>query len=64
MRSIFYLDRDCIFKTGQVIFVPEWPNGEFVSFVGCILLTKSLLCNVAALYRVAVLFRVFRWKGP
>jgi hypothetical protein len=28
---IFDLDRDCIFKTGQVIFVPEWPKSEFVS---------------------------------
>jgi predicted membrane channel-forming protein YqfA (hemolysin III family) len=33
---IFDLDRDCIFwtgivfLTGQVIFVPEWPKGEFV----------------------------------
>jgi len=38
-----------VFLTGLVIFVPEWPNGEFVSyFIGCILLTKSLLCNVDA----------------
>jgi hypothetical protein len=39
-----------VFLTGQVIFVPEWPKGEFVSFcIGWILLTKSLSCNVAAL---------------
>jgi hypothetical protein len=30
---------EIVFLTGQVIFVPEWPKGEFVSFcVGCILL--------------------------
>jgi len=27
---IFFLDWDFIF-TGQVIFVPEWPKGEFVN---------------------------------
>jgi hypothetical protein len=27
----FDLDWDCIFKTGQVIFIPEWPKGEFAS---------------------------------
>jgi hypothetical protein len=25
------------FQTGQVFFVPEWPKGEFVSFIGLIL---------------------------
>lgn len=35
-----------VFQTSQVIFIPEWPNGEFAS---CILLTKSLLCKVAIL---------------
>jgi hypothetical protein len=30
-----------VFLTGQVIFVPEWPKGELVSFcVGYILLDK------------------------
>jgi len=29
--SIFCFGRECIFKTSQVIFVPEWPKGEFVS---------------------------------
>jgi hypothetical protein len=53
-----------VFLTSQVIFVPEWPKREFVSFIGYILLTKSLPCKVVALYRVAILFRVFRWKGP
>jgi hypothetical protein len=38
-----------VFLTGLVIFVPEWTNGEFVSIlIAYILLTKSLLCNVAA----------------
>jgi hypothetical protein len=38
---MFDLDWDCIFLSGQVIFVQEWPKGEFVSScVGCILLDK------------------------
>jgi hypothetical protein len=42
-----------VFLTGLMIFVPEWPNGEFVSIlIGYILLTKSLLCNVAAFIRM------------
>jgi len=41
-----------------VIFVLEWPNGEFVSLIGFILFTKSLLCNVAIINRVTVLFRI------
>jgi hypothetical protein len=49
-----------VILTGQVIFVPEWPKGEFVSFIGYILLTKSLPCKVAILYRVVVFFRVFK----
>jgi hypothetical protein len=28
---VFYFRQECIFKTDQVIFVPEWPNEEFVS---------------------------------
>jgi len=38
-----------VFLTGQVIFVPEWPKGEFVSFfvLAAFCWTKSLLCNVA-----------------
>jgi hypothetical protein len=38
-----------VFLTGQVIFVPKWPNGEFVSFIGYIMLTKSLPYKAAAL---------------
>jgi uncharacterized membrane protein len=39
--SIFLIRTGIVFLTGQVIFVPEWPKGEFVSFfVGCILLDK------------------------
>jgi hypothetical protein len=40
-----------------VIFVLEWPNGEFVSFIGFILLTKSLSCNVAILTGIPYYFR-------
>jgi len=33
MEYFFFLDWDCMFKIGQVFFVPEWPNGEFVSLL-------------------------------
>jgi hypothetical protein len=34
------------FQTGQVIFVPEWPKGEFVSILALFCVwTKSLMCN-------------------
>jgi hypothetical protein len=37
------------FQTGQVIFVPEWPKGEFVSILALFCVwTKSLMCNDAA----------------
>jgi hypothetical protein len=50
-----------VFLTGQVIFVSEWPKGEFVSFcIGCILLTKSLLCNVAVFTGMPYHFRIFK----
>jgi len=36
------------FQTGQVIFVPEWPNGEFVSILASFYVwTKSLMCKDA-----------------
>jgi len=37
------------FQTGQVIFVPEWPEGEFVSILASFCVwTKSLICKDAA----------------
>jgi hypothetical protein len=37
------------FQTGQVIFVPEWPKGEFVSILASFCVwTKSLICKDAA----------------
>jgi hypothetical protein len=37
------------FQTGQVIFVPEWPNGEFVSILASLCVwTKLLICKDAA----------------
>jgi hypothetical protein len=33
---------------------------DCVSFVGFILLTKSLLCNVAILNRATIYFRIFK----
>jgi hypothetical protein len=36
------------FQTGQVIFVPEWPEGEFVSILALFCIwKKSLMCNDA-----------------
>jgi hypothetical protein len=36
------------FHTGQVIFVPEWPKGEFVSILASFCVwTKSLMCKDA-----------------
>jgi hypothetical protein len=36
------------FQTGQVIFVPEWPKGEFVSILALFSVwTKSLICKDA-----------------
>jgi len=37
------------FQTGQVIFVSEWPKGEFVSILASLCVwTKSLKCKDAA----------------
>jgi hypothetical protein len=37
------------FQTGQVIFVPEWPKGEFVSILASFCVwTKSLICKDTA----------------
>jgi hypothetical protein len=37
------------FQTGQVIFIPEWPKGEFVSIlVSFCVWTKSLICKDTA----------------
>jgi hypothetical protein len=47
--SNFYFGPGMHFQTGQVIFVPEWPNGEFVSILALFCVwTKSLMCNDAA----------------
>jgi hypothetical protein len=36
------------FQTGQMIFVPEWPKGEFVSILASFCVwTKSLMCKDA-----------------
>jgi hypothetical protein len=46
------------FQTSQVIFVQEWPKGEFVSIIGLILcLKKSLVCKDVVLQGIP-LFRV------
>jgi len=57
-----------VFLNGQVIFVPKWPNGEFVNFwLVAFCLTKSLLCNVAVFTENAVDFSdiqsLFLWYG-
>jgi hypothetical protein len=47
--SNFYFGPGMYFQTGQVIFVPEWPKGEFVSILALFCVwTKSLMCNDAA----------------
>jgi hypothetical protein len=43
-ESIFNFRTEIVFLTGQVNFVPEWPNGELVSFIGYMLLMKTA-CN-------------------
>jgi hypothetical protein len=35
------------FQTGQVIFVPEWPKGKFVSIFGLILDKSTCVCKDA-----------------
>jgi len=45
---IFIFGPGMYFQTGQVIFVPEWPKGEFVSiFPSFCVWTKSLMCKDA-----------------
>jgi hypothetical protein len=44
--SNFYFFTRIVFSTGQVIFVPKWPNGEFVSLkLAAFCWTKSLPCQ-------------------
>jgi hypothetical protein len=46
--SNFYFGPGMYFQTGQVIFVLEWPNGEFVSILTSFCVwTKSLKCKDA-----------------
>jgi hypothetical protein len=47
--SNFYFGPGMYFQTGQVIFVPEWPKGEFVSILASFCVwTKSLICKDVA----------------
>jgi hypothetical protein len=47
-ESNFYFGPGMYFQTGQVIFVLEWPKGEFVSILALFCVwTKSLMCNDA-----------------
>jgi hypothetical protein len=44
--SNFYFRTGMYFQTGQVIFVLEWPKGEFVSILASFCFwTKSLMCK-------------------
>jgi hypothetical protein len=46
--SNFYFRPGMYFQTSQVIFVPEWPNREFVSILASFCVwTKSLKCKDA-----------------
>jgi hypothetical protein len=43
---IFIFGPGMYFQNGQVIFVPEWPKGEFVSILASFCVwTKSLKCK-------------------
>jgi hypothetical protein len=48
-RGVIYIfGPGMYFQTGQVIFVPEWPKGEFVSILASFCVwTKSLKCKNA-----------------
>jgi hypothetical protein len=47
--SNFYFGPGMYFQTGQVIFVPKWPKGEFVSILASFCVwTKSFICKDAA----------------
>jgi hypothetical protein len=59
-KRIVFLFTGIVFLIGQSDFVSKWPKGELLVFcVGFILLTKSLLCNVAVIIKDAGCFRVF-----
>jgi hypothetical protein len=45
------------FQTGQVIFVPEWPKGEFVSIIGLILFGQNHLYVKDTILQGILLFR-------
>jgi hypothetical protein len=48
MGSTFIFEPGMYFQTSQVIFVPEWPKGEFVSILASFCVwTKSLKCKDA-----------------
>jgi hypothetical protein len=41
---IFIFGPGMYFQTDQVIFVTEWPKGEFVNIIGIILFGQNHLC--------------------
>jgi predicted membrane channel-forming protein YqfA (hemolysin III family) len=46
--SNFYFWNGIVFLTGQVIFIPKWPKGEFVSLkLAAFCWSKTLPCNDA-----------------
>jgi hypothetical protein len=52
------------FQTGQVFFVPKWPNGSLLVFyVGNILVNKNTICNYCIFTGLLVLFNVFKLYG-
>jgi hypothetical protein len=61
LEYFYFLDWDCIFKSVKWFFVPEWLNGEFVSFIGYIMSTKTLSCKVTALTGTPYDFRIFKY---
>ena len=46
--NFYFVGPGMYFQTGLVIFVPEWPKGEFVSILALFCVwTKSFICKEA-----------------
>jgi hypothetical protein len=71
-KSIIFFWIGIIFLNQSRDFCSEWPKEGFVSFIGFILLTKSLSCNVAVLTGIPFILEFSKyskfiyliWKEP
>jgi hypothetical protein len=57
---IFIFGPGMYFQIGQVIFVPEWPKGEFVSIIGLILCLDKILFVKMLFYKGFRYSKVFQ----